>query len=90
LSRGIEGASRRAIGYVPQMISADGNLTGSENLLIFAKLYDIPRREREGRIHESLALMELEDAGGRMVHDYSGGMIRRLEIAQSIVRLGRV
>jgi ABC-2 type transport system ATP-binding protein len=58
---------RRAIGYVPQMISADGNLTGYENLLIFAKLYDIPRREREQRIQDSLALMDLQDAGGRMV-----------------------
>jgi len=81
---------RRAIGYVPQMISADGNLTGYENLLIFAKLYDIPRRERERRIDESLTLMDLEDAGGRMVHDYSGGMIRRLEIAQSMLHRPRV
>ncbi|MGE3178075.1 MAG: ATP-binding cassette domain-containing protein, partial [Vicinamibacterales bacterium] len=80
----------RAIGYVPQMISADGNLTGYENLLIFAKLYDIPRREREGRIQESLRLMDLEEAGGRMVHDYSGGMIRRLEIAQSMLHRPRV
>jgi len=81
---------RRSIGYVPQMISADGNLTGYENLLIFAKLYDIPRREREGRIRDSLALMDLQEAGGRMVHDYSGGMIRRLEIAQSMLHRPRV
>jgi ABC-type glutathione transport system ATPase component len=52
---------RRAIGYVPQMISADGNLTGYENLLLFAKLYDIPRRDREQRINEALALMGLEE-----------------------------
>jgi ABC-2 type transport system ATP-binding protein len=81
---------RRAIGYVPQLISADGNLTGYENLLIFAKLYDLGRRERERRIHESLALMDLEEAGDRMVHDYSGGMIRRLEIAQSMLHRPRV
>jgi ABC-2 type transport system ATP-binding protein len=81
---------RRAIGYVPQMISADGSLTGYENLLIFAKLYDIPRREREGRIRESLELMDLGDAGGRMVREYSGGMIRRLEIAQSMLHRPRV
>ena len=43
-------AVRRAIGYVPQALSADGNLTGSENLLIFAKLYDMPRSKREHRI----------------------------------------
>src|SRR5512144_2434668 len=42
---------RRAIGYVPQMLSADGSLSGYENLLIFSKLYDLPRRERDTRIH---------------------------------------
>jgi len=76
---------RRVIGYVPQMISADGTLTGYENLLIFAKLYDLPRREREARIAEALALMELTDAAGRLVRQYSGGMIRRLEIAQAML-----
>ena len=75
---------RRSIGYVPQMISADGNLTGYENLLIIAKLYDIPRREREPH-PGGASFMDLEDAGGRMVHEYSGGMIRRLEIAQSML-----
>src|SRR5581483_10722716 len=50
---------RRAIGYVPQMLSADGNLTGYENLLIFAKLYDVPRAERTARIADALALMGL-------------------------------
>jgi ABC-2 type transport system ATP-binding protein len=81
---------RRVIGYVPQLISADGNLTGYENLLIFAKLYDIPRRERAGRIQEALALLDLGDAGSRMVSGYSGGMIRRLEIAQSMLHRPRV
>jgi ABC-2 type transport system ATP-binding protein len=76
---------RRAIGYVPQMLSADGNLTGYENLLIFAKLYDVPRRDRGARIGDALALMGLEDAGDRLVREYSGGMIRRLEIAQSML-----
>ena len=41
---------RRIIGYVPQMLSADGTLTGYENLLIFAKLYDLPRAERKPRV----------------------------------------
>lgn len=76
---------RRMIGYVPQMLSADGTLTGYENLLIFAKLYDIPRRERNARIADALALMELTEAADRLVRDYSGGMIRRLEIAQSML-----
>lgn len=79
------GKVRRAIGYVPQMISADGALTGYENLLIFAKLYDIPRRDRAGRIDDALALMDLTEAADRLVREYSGGMIRRLEIAQSML-----
>jgi ABC-2 type transport system ATP-binding protein len=81
---------RRAIGYVPQMLSADGTLTGYENLLIFAKLYDIPRRTRAARIQEALTLMGLELVGNRMVRDYSGGMIRRLEIAQSMLHRPQV
>jgi ABC-2 type transport system ATP-binding protein len=81
---------RRVIGYVPQLLSADGNLTGYENLLIFAKLYDVPRAERTSRISDALAFMGLEDAGGRLVREYSGGMIRRLEIAQSMLHRPRV
>lgn len=81
---------RRVIGYVPQMLSAESTLTGYENLLIFAKLYDVPRRERERRIADALALMGLEDAARRLVREYSGGMIRRLEIAQSMLHRPRV
>ena len=76
---------RRVIGYVPQLVSADGNLNGYENLLIFAKLYDIPRAERQARIREALEFMGLTDAAQKMVREYSGGMIRRLEIAQSML-----
>jgi len=79
------GQVRRLIGYVPQMLSADGTLTGYENLLIMAKLYDIPRQERERRVRDALAFMGLEDAADKLVRAYSGGMIRRLEIAQSML-----
>lgn len=78
-------AVRRVLGYVPQALSADGSLTGYENLLIFAKLYDIPRTQREHRIRDVLAFMGLQDAAHRLVRQYSGGMIRRLEVAQSIL-----
>jgi len=74
---------RRVIGYVPQLLSADGTLTGYENLLVFAQLYELPRRERDQRIREALAFMDLLDASDRLVNTYSGGMIRRLEIAQA-------
>lgn len=76
---------RRLIGYVPQLLSADGNLTGYENLLIFAKLYDIPRSEVAKRIEDSLKFMGLTDFGNKLVKNYSGGMIRRLEIAQAVL-----
>jgi ABC-2 type transport system ATP-binding protein len=81
---------RRAIGYVPQMLSADGNLTGYENLLIFAKLYDLPRPEREQRVRDALELVGLTDPADKLVRTYSGGMIRRLEIAQSMLHHPRV
>jgi ABC-2 type transport system ATP-binding protein len=76
---------RRVIGYVPQMISADGALTGYENLEVFAKLYDIPRAERATRIRDALVFMDLTGVSGKLVRTYSGGMIRRLEIAQSML-----
>ncbi|HUJ87796.1 MAG TPA: ATP-binding cassette domain-containing protein [Burkholderiales bacterium] len=76
---------RGIIGYVPQALSADGELTGYENLQVFARLYDIPRAMRERRIREALELMGLADAARRLVGTYSGGMIRRLEIAQSMM-----
>ena len=81
---------RRAIGYVPQAVSVDGSLTGYENMLIFAKLYDLPRRERQARIAEALEFMGLTADGGRLVGHYSGGMVRRLEIAQSTLHRPRV
>lgn len=78
-------AVRRVIGYVPQALSADGSLTGYENLLIFAKLYDIPARRQKQQIKDVLEFMGLEDAAHRLVRNYSGGMIRKLEIAQAIL-----
>ena len=76
---------RRIIGYVPQLLSADGSLTGYENLLVFAKLYDIPYKVREKRIIDSLHFMGLSESAGKLVKSYSGGMIRRLEIAQAVL-----
>lgn len=76
---------RRRIGYVPQLVSADGALTGEENLVLSAKLYGIPRAERNGRIAEALDFMGLGEAARSVVATYSGGMIRRLELAQALL-----
>ncbi len=78
-------AVRQSLGYVPQALSADGSLTGYENLLIFAKLYDLPRQIRKKRVNEVLDYVGLRDAAGQLVRNYSGGMIRRLEVAQSLL-----
>lgn len=81
---------RRCIGYVPQLLSADGLLTGYENLLISAKLYGIPRKERGQRVEEALRYMGLWEAAHVLVRNYSGGMIRRLEIAQAMLHRPQV
>ncbi len=81
---------RKAIGYVPQLLSADGSLTGRENLLIFAKLYGMPRRERATEIPAALAFMGLDGSADRLVRHYSGGMIRRLEIAEAMLHRPQV
>ena len=76
---------RHSIGYVPQLVSADGDLTGYENLNLYAKLYDVPSGERRSRIEQALDFMSLSDVSGKRVREYSGGMVRRLEIAQSLL-----
>lgn len=76
---------RRHIGYIPQLLSADGSLTGYENMLLSARLYGIPRRERKERIAGALARMGLAEVADHLAGHYSGGMIRRLEIAQSLL-----
>jgi len=81
---------RRLIGYVPQALSADGELTGYENLLVFARLFDVPRAGRKARIDAALNFMGLAESAHKLVRSYSGGMIRRLEIAQSTLHRPKV
>jgi ABC-2 type transport system ATP-binding protein len=78
-------AVRRLLGYVPQQLSVEGALTGRENVTWFARLFDVPRRERRERVDEVLAMMNLTDAADRLASTYSGGMVRRLELAQALV-----
>lgn len=88
----VENASqvRRSIGYVPQMLSADASLTGYENLLIFGKLYEVPHKELDSRVRQAIESMGLSEFGDKLVRTYSGGMIRRLEIAQSTLHRPKV
>jgi ABC-2 type transport system ATP-binding protein len=81
---------RQMLGFVPQAISVDGDLTGYENLLIFAKLFFVDREQRSRRIREALDLFGLADRANDLVKHYSGGMMRRLEIAQALVNRPRL
>jgi ABC-2 type transport system ATP-binding protein len=81
---------RRMIGYVPQLLSADANLTGQENVELFARLFDVPRRDRAELVAATLGAMGLTEAASRLAGTYSGGMIRRLELAQALVNAPRL
>jgi ABC-2 type transport system ATP-binding protein len=76
---------RRHLGYVPQQLSIEAALTGRQNVTWFARLFDVPRRERAARVDEALDAMGLLDVADRVAGTYSGGMIRRLELAQALV-----
>jgi ABC-2 type transport system ATP-binding protein len=78
-------AVRRLIGYVPQQLSIEGALTGRENVAWFARLFDVPRSERAARVDEVLAMLDLTEAADRLAATFSGGMVRRLELAQALV-----
>lgn len=78
-------AVRRRIGYVPQQLSIESALTGRENVAWFARLYDMPRRQRRQRVEEALEMVNLTGEADRLASTYSGGMIRRLELAQALV-----
>ena len=81
---------REASGYVPQDVSVDGDLTGYENLLFYAKLFRVPKAVRRERIKEVMGFIGLADRAGEMTRNFSGGMMRRLEIGQVLVNRPRV
>jgi ABC-2 type transport system ATP-binding protein len=81
---------RSMLGYVPQSVSVDANLSAYENLLIFSKLFFVSRKDRKARIREALDYMGLGDRADELVKNYSGGMMRRLEIAQTLVNRPRM
>src|SRR6202000_3231354 len=83
-------AVRRLIGYVPQQLSADGTLTGKENVTLFARLFDVPRSQRRAAVSAALESVGLADVADRLASTYSGGMIRRLELAQALVSAPRL
>jgi len=76
-------AVRKKLSYVPQDMAVDIKLTGRENVRFFADLYGVPHAS--DRVDEVLAIMELSDRADDLIRTYSGGMRRRLELAQALV-----
>ncbi len=81
---------RRAIGVIPQNLTSDLELSPTENLLIFAKLYGVPRERRKALIAELLEAVELTRWANAPVKNLSGGMRRRVEIARGLVHQPRI
>ena len=74
---------RSKISYVPQDMAVDRKLTGRENVMLYAKLYGI--LDRNSKVDEVIEMMGLSDRADDLVAKYSGGMRRRLELAQALV-----
>jgi ABC-2 type transport system ATP-binding protein len=76
---------RQNIGYVPQSLSVITELSGYENLLIYSKLYGVPKEQRNENIFHIMELLGISERADDEVRKYSGGMMRRLEIGTAIV-----
>ena len=81
---------RRSIGVIPQAMTSDLELSVEENLIIFAKLYGVPRAKRVKLINELLQAVELTQWRDAQVKNLSGGMRRRVEIARGLVHEPRI
>jgi lipooligosaccharide transport system ATP-binding protein len=82
--------ARAAMGVVPQLDNLDVALTVEQNLVVFAHLYRVPRRERREAVDRALGLANLRERSGSRVDELSGGMRRRLLIARALLHRPRL
>ena len=81
---------RAVIGLSGQYAAVDENLTGRENLVMFGRLYQLPKTEAQRRADELLERFDLTDAANRVVKTYSGGMRRRLDLGSALIGQPRI
>jgi ABC-2 type transport system ATP-binding protein len=84
------GAVRKSIGVVPQELTADDELSGAENMMLMAKLHQVSGASAKSKIGALLKLVDLEDAAGRKVKTFSGGMRRRLQLVMGLLHEPKV
>src|SRR5438874_11671761 len=83
-------AVRELLGLTGQFAAVDEILSGRENLLMFGRLFGLPRHEARRRAAALLERFDLADAAGRPAKTYSGGMRRRLDLASSLLTRPRI
>jgi ABC-2 type transport system ATP-binding protein len=83
-------AVRRSIGVIPQARTSDLDLTAAENIHFYAGLFSFPLAGRRQRVNDLLATVGLAEWGDEIVRTFSGGMVRRLEIARSLLHQPKI
>jgi lipooligosaccharide transport system ATP-binding protein len=78
------------LGVVPQLDNLDPDLTVLQNLMTFARYFDIPKDEARRRSMEVLRLFELQNRGSSQIRELSGGMKRRLLIARGLINMPKI
>ena len=88
--RSSPGAVRKNIGVVPQELTADDELTGFENMILMASLHQVTGKTANSKSKDLLKLVDLQDAAGRKVRTFSGGMRRRLQLVMGLLHEPKV